>query len=69
MTINDNVYSERASTTNKDLKMANYKQVRLSGELLDYFLVKAKAEDRRFGQQVEHELRLVMKAETENKGS
>ena len=49
--------------------MANYKQVRLSGELLDYFLVKAKAEDRRFGQQVEHELRLVMKAETENKGS
>ena len=43
--------------------MANYKQVRLSGELLDYFLVKSKAEDRRFGQQVEHELRLVMKKE------
>ena len=63
MTINDNVYSERASTTNKDLKMADYKQVRIFGELRDYFLLKAKSENRTFGQQVTHELSLVMKKE------
>ena len=43
--------------------MEHFKRVGISGDIMDYFLVKAQAENRTFGQQVTHELSLVMKKE------
>ena len=43
--------------------MAQYKLASISGDILDYFLVKAHAQHRTFGQQIMYELSLVMKKE------
>ena len=40
-----------------------FKRVSVSGDVLDYFLIKSKLENRTFGQQLTHELSLVMKKE------